>query len=136
MLGGLNFNPPQTDPMPEKPNAGPRSPSAPRKPRTLIKCVRFSASEWAKVNDKLGGAEFGAVVRYHLLHIEVPPRSIRRTPASEFELRKAALAASWGNNLNQIARRVNSSELSRSAEILSALLELQELLEKNLGSAE
>jgi hypothetical protein len=95
----------------------------------VTKSLRFSAEEWATVNEKVAGRDFSSVVRAILLTQEIPEpkhlvrREIVRRQMSAYEAEKIRHIAYFGSNLNQLARAANQGK--GFAQVYPALLSLE-----------
>lgn len=111
--------------------------------RTKRRSVRFTADEFNRIATKAdnSGLGFAAYLRAAALDGDAGPRAHRRPPADHKALRELlGHVGRIGNNINQIARVLNSGEaasLPELKEALHAYLEIRnaifEALGKNLG---
>lgn len=85
-----------------------------RELRTIIRPVRFSETEWAAVQLKIAGRDFGPVVRAQLIGGAIPePKTavrveIRRPRMTEAEGVQARQMAWIGATMGQIAKAAKS----------------------------
>jgi hypothetical protein len=97
----------------------------PNRARPVHKAITFSKDEWARVERRqaLSGAkDFGTFARQTLLDGEVRVRRVAFDPAPlRIELSRI------GNNINQIARQVNTDEVVTYEEMRAARLLIQQV---------
>ena len=94
--------------------------------RERIHCIRFTDSEWEAIHERAVrcGMAFGAYMR---------SVSLGSIPRQRRQLREDILIqhlARLGNNLNQIARRLNTGLPVAECEIRDGIRRINELLEK------
>lgn len=98
-----------------------------RERRTALLKVRLTPKELAEARRRAQGRNLSGIVRAALLGLAEPkikPGPKPRLPMSEFEAKKTALLAWFGNNLNQLTKSVHTGRLNDTA-LLVALLRLE-----------
>lgn len=105
--------------------------------RPVIKSVAFSAVEWATVERRLTLAQarsFGEFARSAILDQKIIVRQIAFDPKVI-----GAELSRIGNNINQIARQVNTDDVVTVAEMRATRVlvsEIQQLIERAVKEAE
>ena len=91
--------------------------------------IRFSDDEWKRVHEVFPKRKVGTVIRALALAQKAP----RRSPALETRRELLLALARIGNNLNQVARAVNTANLTGSkidaVRLLAKLVEIQDALD-------
>jgi hypothetical protein len=91
--------------------------------------IRFSDDEWKRVHLVFPKHKVGTIMRALALAQKAP----RRSPVLEARRELLLALARIGNNLNQLARAVNTANLAGSKvdtlRVLAKLVEIQEQLE-------
>lgn len=117
----LRYNTMKPQPKPR------RTPPKPRRRRVLR--IRFSDPEWTRINATFPVRGVSTSIRALALGQPVP----RRSPALEIRRGLLLAVARIGNNLNQLARAVNTANLTGSKvdalRLLAKLVEIQEQVE-------
>jgi len=104
-------------------------PSAPRERRDIVKTLRVSTNEWARIQQRMelaGRGDFSDYARSVLIHGELRVQTV----AFDAEVLRAELGR-IGNNLNQIARHANTESSLTLSEAVAArrlMQEVQQLL--------
>jgi hypothetical protein len=97
--------------------------------RKHILNIRFSDDEWKRVHEVFPKRKVGTAMRALALAQNAP----RRSPALEIRRGLLLAVARIGNNLNQLARAVNTANLTGSKvdalRLLAKLVEIQEQVE-------
>lgn len=107
------------------------------KPRSIIKTVSFPAEQWPAIERRFhlsGETNFSRFVRSAILDTEIRVRQIAFDPAP-----LGAELARIGNNINQIARLVNSESVTTLEEMKATralVREIQALIERAAKEAE
>lgn len=109
-----------------------------KRQRTKQCLVRFSEDEFAQVADKADRAGIATAAFLRAAAIGNPgPRAQRRPPADHEALRRLlGELGRVGNNINQIAHRLNTNEKAHLPELqasLSAYLDLRNAIFEALG---
>lgn len=110
---------------------------ADEKPRSIIKTVSFSAEQWPDVERRFqlsGETNFSRFVRSAILDKEIRVRRVTFDPAP-----LGAELARIGNNINQIARLVNTESVTTVEEMKATralVREIQGLIERAAQEAE
>jgi len=95
-----------------------------KRQRTKRRSVRFTADEFNRISAKADKSGFGfaAYIRAAALDGDAGPRAQRRPPADHKALREIlGHIGRIGNNLNQIARALNSGDKASLPELDGAL---------------
>jgi hypothetical protein len=109
--------------------------------RTFRSSVRFTADEFNRVSVRADscGIGFSAFLRAAALDGDAGPRAQRRPPADHKALRQLlGQAGRIGNNINQIARSLNSGDkacLPDLQEALHAYLDIRNAIYDALGKS-
>ena len=97
--------------------------------RKQVLRIRFSNTEWAQIHAAFPKRGVSTAVRALAFGQPVP----RRSPALEVRREMLLALARIGNNLNQVARAINTANLTGSkvdaARVLAKLVEIQDRLE-------
>lgn len=110
---------------------------ADEKPRSIIKAVSFPAEQWPAIERRFhlsGETNFSRFVRSAILDTEIRVRQIAFDPAP-----LGAELARIGNNINQIARLVNTESVTTLEEMKATralVREIQALIERAAKEAE
>lgn len=110
---------------------------ADEKPRSIIKTVSFPAEQWPAIERRFqlsGETNFSRFVRSAILDTEIRVRQIAFDPAP-----LGAELARIGNNINQIARLVNTESVTTLEEMKATralVREIQALIERAAKEAE
>lgn len=102
--------------------------------RTVVKSLWFTESEWNSVQEKMAAAgisSFSSFARVMLLRGEVRVEHGRRDVA-----RLLAALAPIGNNINQVARHVNTEKhvhLDQLERLMELMREVQAVLRAEAG---
>jgi len=105
-----------------------------KRARTKHLTIRFTPDERAKVDGdaERAGLTSGSYARQQLLGAPAP-RQVRRPPIEKRELARLLGQLGYiGNNLNQIARVLNSGEEADQRELIEALGDLQRMRDATL----
>ncbi|QUY63968.1 plasmid mobilization relaxosome protein MobC [Gulosibacter molinativorax] len=106
-------------------------------PRSIIKTVSFPAEQWPAIERRFqlsGETNFSRFVRSAILDTEIRVRQIAFDPAP-----LGAELARIGNNINQIARLVNTESVTTLEEMKATralVREIQALIERAAKEAE
>ena len=110
-----------------------------KRQRNKRRSVRFTADEFNRIADKAdnSGLGFAAFLRAAALDGDAGPRAQRRPPADHKALRKLlGEVGRIGNNINQIARALNSDDKAKLPaldEALRAYLDIRNRILAALG---
>jgi hypothetical protein len=94
--------------------------------------IRVSEEEHSQLLERCPSHQLARWMREHCLHGAAETRGRKKVPVPTCDPAKLRQLAGIGNNVNQIARKLNTLELSRSeiVQVLAVLVSMEDHLEK------